>query len=30
VAVVINGEGAGHVAEAANRIGAPLLQLSTD
>ena len=30
VAVAINGEGAGHVAEAANRIGAPLLQLSTD
>ena len=25
-----NGEGAGHVAEAADRIGAPLLQLSTD
>ena len=30
VAVAINGEGAGHVAEAADRIGAPLLQLSTD
>jgi len=29
-AVAINGEGAGHVAEAADRIGAPLLQLSTD
>jgi dTDP-4-dehydrorhamnose reductase len=30
LAVAINGEGAGHVAEAADRIGAPLLQLSTD
>jgi len=30
VAVAINGEGAGHVAEAADWIGAPLLQLSTD
>ncbi len=30
VAVAINGEGAGHVAEAADRLGAPLLQLSTD
>ena len=26
----VNGEGAGHVAEAAGRIGAPLLHLSTD
>ena len=30
LALAINGEGAGHVAEAADRIGAPLLQLSTD
>ena len=30
LALAINGEGAGHVAEAAERIGAPLLQLSTD
>jgi len=30
MAVRVNGEGAGHVAEAAARIGAPLLQLSTD
>ena len=30
VALAVNGEGAGHVAEAADRIGAPLLQLSTD
>ena len=30
LAVAVNGEGAGHVAEAADRIGAPLLQLSTD
>ncbi len=30
VAVAINGEGAGYVAEAASRIGAPLLHLSTD
>jgi dTDP-4-dehydrorhamnose reductase len=30
LAVAINGEGAGHVAETADRIGAPLLQLSTD
>ncbi len=30
VALAVNGEGAGHVAEAAARIGAPLLQLSTD
>ncbi len=30
LAIAINGEGAGHVAEAAERIGAPLLQLSTD
>src|SRR5208283_200454 len=30
VALAVNGEGAGHVAEAAERIGAPLLQLSTD
>ena len=30
LAAAINGEGAGHVAEAAQRIGAPLLQLSTD
>jgi dTDP-4-dehydrorhamnose reductase len=29
-ALAVNGEGAGHVAEAAARIGAPLLQLSTD
>ncbi len=30
VACAINGEGAGHVAEGAARIGAPLLHLSTD
>ncbi len=30
VALAVNGEGAGHVAEAADQIGAPLLQLSTD
>ncbi len=30
LALAINGEGAGHVAEAADRIGATLLQLSTD
>ncbi len=30
LAVIVNGEGAGHVAEAASRIGAPLLHLSTD
>ena len=30
LALAVNGEGAGHVAEAADRIGAPLLQLSTD
>ncbi len=30
VAVAINGEGAGHVAEAASRVGASLLHLSTD
>ena len=30
LAMAINGEGAGHVAEAADRIGAPVLQLSTD
>ena len=30
IALAINGEGAGHVAEAAARIGAPLLHLSTD
>ncbi len=30
LALAINGEGAGHVAEAAEQIGAPLLQLSTD
>lgn len=30
MAVRVNGEGAGHVAEAAARIGAPLLHLSTD
>jgi dTDP-4-dehydrorhamnose reductase len=30
LALAVNGEGAGHVAEAAARIGAPLLQLSTD
>jgi dTDP-4-dehydrorhamnose reductase len=30
VALAVNGEGAGHVAEAAARIGAPLLHLSTD
>ena len=30
LAVAIDGGGAGHVAEAADRIGAPLLQLSTD
>jgi len=30
LALAINGEGAGHVAEAADRIGAPLLHLSTD
>jgi len=30
LALSVNGEGAGHVAEAAARIGAPLLQLSTD
>jgi dTDP-4-dehydrorhamnose reductase len=30
LAVAINCEGAGHVAKAADRIGAPLLQLSTD
>ncbi len=30
LAMRINGEGAGHVAEAAARIGAPLLHLSTD
>ncbi len=30
LAVAVNGEGAGHVAEAASRIGAPLLHLSTD
>jgi dTDP-4-dehydrorhamnose reductase len=29
-AVRVNGEGAGHVAEAAARIGAPLLHISTD
>jgi dTDP-4-dehydrorhamnose reductase len=30
LALAVNGEGAAHVAEAADRIGAPLLQLSTD
>ena len=30
LAMAVNGEGAGHVAEAAARIGAPLLHLSTD
>ncbi len=30
LAVRVNGEGAGHVAEAAAKIGAPLLHLSTD
>ncbi len=30
LAMRVNGEGAGHVAEAAARIGAPLLHLSTD
>ena len=30
VALAVNGEGAGHVAEAADEIGAPLLHLSTD
>ena len=30
VAVRVNGEGAGHVAEAAARLGVPLLHLSTD
>ena len=30
LALSVNGEGAGHVAEAAARIGAPLLHLSTD
>jgi len=30
LAMRVNGEGAGHVAEAAGRIGAPLLHLSTD
>ena len=30
LALAVNGEGAGHVAEAADRIGAPLLHLSTD
>ena len=30
LAVAINGEGAGHVAEAAHEIGVPLLQLSSD
>ena len=30
VAARVNGEGAGHVAEAAARLGVPLLQLSTD
>ena len=30
LATPVNGEGAGHVAEAAARIGAPLLHLSTD
>ena len=30
VALAVNGEGAGHVAEAADQIGAPLLHLSTD
>src|SRR5271166_7211777 len=30
LALAANGEGAGHVTEAADRIGAPLLQLSTD
>ena len=30
LALRVNGEGAGHVAEAAARIGAPLLHLSTD
>ena len=30
LAVRVNGEGAGHVAEAAARIGVPLLHLSTD
>jgi dTDP-4-dehydrorhamnose reductase len=30
IAVRINGEGAGHVAEAAARLGVPLLHLSTD
>ena len=30
VATRVNGEGAGHVAEAAARLGAPLLHLSTD
>ena len=30
VAIAVNGVGAGHVAEAASRIGAPLLHLSTD
>lgn len=30
LAVAINGEGAGNVADAAARIGAPLIQLSTD
>ena len=30
LALAVNGEGAGHVAEAAARIGAPLVHLSTD
>ena len=30
LAVAVNGEGAGHVAEAASRMGTPLLHLSTD
>ena len=30
LAFMVNGEGAGHVAEAAARLGVPLLQLSTD
>jgi dTDP-4-dehydrorhamnose reductase len=30
IALQVNGEGAGHVAEAAARLGAPLLHLSTD
>ncbi|HEY1453067.1 MAG TPA: sugar nucleotide-binding protein, partial [Roseiarcus sp.] len=30
LALRVNGEGAGHVAEAAQRLGVPLLHLSTD